>query len=219
MKVFASNMAPKLGKSGFQVLGPLVVVDGYSSSALTRLIDSSGPSLLLWHGRDIDEVLRTLLSNCHELCVLWLSSSGVVVATQDRTRFRDRLHGLEWGLPSLKSMEDWSQHPKWRRGCIERFVKAAQSAKACQPDWTLLAPPKTPEHVIACYICVLASAPPLDDWQNGFDEEVEYWCGQDKELPRLDWLTDRTARNRLQDFLRMSGALVSGPAAAVAASD
>lgn len=197
MTLRSYDMLGRIGEGGFKLLG----LDEALDRRVPTCDELAGPSLLLWHGRP-DRAVKDLLKGKTDLWILCAGKAPVLL--QDDGAADGRSHGLPWGL----SKESW-QTQKWQRDRMKEFVESAQLCETGPPDWSLLAPPQVPEHVIACYLCALADVLPESVWQAGFEDEVEYWKSQEvQSVPQ--WNRGRPNAEILRKFLRGVGALVEG---------
>ncbi|MHB8502246.1 MAG: hypothetical protein ACYDHE_15055 [Candidatus Acidiferrales bacterium] len=189
MEIFAENMRIKIGELSKFGISPRL-------SAPTERVS---PRLLILHGWP-EESTRMYLDEFD--WVLCIATDG---CSEPYVRDNGRIRGISWGMPNLG---DLSRHPTWKQSRFMRFVTAVLKSNE-EPRWELLAAPKVPEHVIACYLCSLAAISPQDQWRAGFEEEIEYLRTEGVRL-EIDWDRDRANSSKLKAVLLESKALVEG---------
>jgi hypothetical protein len=208
MDIFGYNLAVKFGPAKLERLR----IANYSPGQTVP-----GTALLIWHGRpwDLpDELTRNP--------GLWVLVIGTVPTPEKELStlglLGSRVWTLPWGIHSFEAREDrtpWDAQPGWKRILIERFVEQTNSLRDGPPPWNLLAPPRAPEHVLACFLCLIAGTQPDPSWSKGFEEEISYWGAESRAGALLNWDEDSRDREKLYKFLFAVGALASSSEAKV----
>ena len=206
MKVLTRNCLPKFGRTGFSVLGLDPRLDGTLIDDISTAVQH-GSVLLLWHGDQLTDDVKSWLRTNAKLQILMLSQTQVVPKGADVEEFGPRVWGLPWGVKSLVSEQEWKDQPQWQRSLIQEFIRDVSRPEGGPPLWHLLEPPAVPEHIIACYLCSLADVEPETSWQTAFQNEVSYWIAGQNVMAKLDWNQDRTNKAKLREFLSAAGAL------------
>lgn len=86
---------------------------------------------------------------------------------------------------------------------LDHFVKTGERR------WELLEP-RCPEHVLACYLSVLGSIEPLPEWQQGFENEVDYFRKGEGLETDLSW-RNKMDLGKLREFLMAAQCLREAP--------
>jgi hypothetical protein len=208
MKVYGRDLTIKLGD-----LVP-------SFPGVSELED---PCLVIWHGA-VSETVVQILEGAASRWVLCVGTGALpeepdAPVSGRQVKFPGRLRGLTWGLDSrtrdatgeYRKPED--VHPQWKLDCIKRFVAASEEVPG-PPPWSLLDPPRVPEHVLASYLCALSAIPVPEEWQTGFEAEVSYCLGGEGGgqggVLALGW-KDRNDAATLRAFLMGSQAILEHP--------
>lgn len=187
MNIFTYNMDLKIGP-----------VENLGLKRLTPgLPERTGPRLLIYHGQPGPA------ANIHLSDFDWIICISSLPCEPPLVRENGRLRGIDWSMEDLK---DLNRHPEWKQKRLRQFLETTLRSDV-EPQWDIMAAPKAPEHVIACYLCSLSNISPQNDWRMGFEEEVGYWTTEKHDVPNLDWNSHSTEIARLRQFLVAVSAL------------
>ncbi len=207
MRIVGYRMEQKFGVDGVSRLlrDPWRYEEAYTQSEVMDIagrIDNEAV-LLLFHGgtRDWSTDLRSFHLSHLDFYTLFVST----VSTFDEVARLglQRTHGLDF---PLRNHEAWDPHPTAYRRRLSDFLRNAADPERSTPNWELLALPKVPEHLIACYLAALAGRSRdlvRDGWKEAFQDEVECLqrtAGREARSAELTW-DDRSDAEKVGGFL------------------